>query len=102
MLPNANNLPSLQAQLATYSPVAFPVVGDFGIPKLLITAWPLVTFWTAVPETPVHKNDNAFASKSEIRFAKERLVAPPTGDMELAKNFNQAQLRCLVSSRADQ
>jgi hypothetical protein len=54
-----------------------------------------------VPETPVHKNDNPLAPKSEIRFAKKRLVAPPTGDMELPKNLNQAQLCRFVSARTD-
>jgi hypothetical protein len=101
MLPNAHNLPSFPAQLATHSPVAFPVVGDFGIPKFLIAAWAFVALWAAVPETPVHKNDNAFAPKGEIWFAKNRLVASPTGDMEIPKNFNQAQLCRLVSARAD-
>ena len=102
MLPNTNNLPFLLAQLATNTPVTFPVVGYFGIPKLLITAWPFVALWAAVPETTVHKNDNAFASKVEIRFAKKQLAAPPTGNMELTKNLNQAQLRRHVSARANE
>ena len=92
VLPNANNLPSFPAQLATNTPVAFPVIGDFGIPKLLIAAREFVAFWATVPKAAVHKNDNALAPKSEIRFAKQGQVASPAGDMKLPKNFNQAQL----------
>ena len=102
VLPNTHNLPFFPAQLATHSPVAHPVVADFRIPEFLIAARTFVALWAAVPETTAEKNDNALASKSEIGLAKQRLVAPPAGDVELAKNFNQAQLRCLVSARADQ
>ena len=79
------------AQLATHSPVTFPVVGDFCIPEFLIAARTFVALWATVLETPVHKNDNALASKGEIRLTKNRLVAPPAGNMELTKNFYQAQ-----------
>ncbi len=54
-----------------------------------------------MPETPVHKNDNPLAPKGEIGLAKQRLVAPPAGNMELTKNLNQAQFRRFVSARAD-
>jgi hypothetical protein len=92
VLPNAYNLPTLSAQLATHSPVAFPVIADFAIPKLLIAARTFIALWAAVPKATVHKNDNALKSKGEIRFAEKRLVASPAGNMELAKNLNQAQL----------
>ena len=101
MLPNSDDCPAKAAQFATHSSVALPVVADFGIPKLLIAAGALVTFRASVPETPVHKNDNPLASKGEIRLAKQRLIAPPSGNMGLTENLNQAQLSCLVSARAD-
>jgi hypothetical protein len=102
VLPNTHNLPSIPAQLATHSSVSFPVVGDFSIPKLLIAARAFVALWATVPETPIHKNDNALAPKSKIRLAKQRLVASPARDMELPKYFNQPQLCRFVSARADQ
>lgn len=102
MLPDTNHLPAEEAQLAAYMAVALPVIGNFGIPEILIAAWPLVAPWTTMPKTAVYKNDKPLSSKGEIGFAEKRLVAPPTGDAELPKYFNQAQLGCFVSARADQ
>ena len=102
MLPNTDDTPAEATQLAAYKPVPFPVVGNFGIPKLLIAAWPLVAPWAAVPKTAVHKYNNTFASKGEIRLAEKRLVAPPAGDAILPKDSDQAQLCGFVSTRADQ
>lgn len=102
MLPNANHLPALPAQLSADFPIPLLVGGDLGIPKHLVAAWPLVAFRAAMPETAIHKYNNPFPSKGEIRLAEKRLVAPPTGDAVLTKYFNQAQLGGFVSARTDQ
>jgi hypothetical protein len=102
VLPNSDYCPVITAQLSAHKPVSFSIVEDFGIPEFLIGARPLVTLWASMPKTSVNKNDNPFAFESEIRLAQKRLVAPPAGDAKLPKNRNQAQLRCLVSVRADQ
>src|ERR1035441_3285852 len=99
MLPNTDDGPAKTTQLATHSPVAISVIADLGIPEFLVAVRTFVAFWAAVPETPVHKNDNPLASKSEIRFAKQRLVAPPAGNTGLTKNLNQAQLCRHISAR---
>lgn len=65
--------------------VAFPVVGNFGIPEFLVTAGALVALRAAVPKTAVHEHNNPFAPEGEIRLAEKRLVAPPAGDAVLAK-----------------
>lgn len=102
MLPNTHDFPSEVAQFAAHLPVAFPVGGNFCIPKFLVTAGTFKALWTTVPKTAVHKNNNPLAPECEIRLAKKRLVAPLAGDGVLAENFNQAQLRCFVAARADQ
>ncbi len=102
MLPNANHSPPKTSQFATYELVPLPVVCDFGIPKFLIAAGAFIALWAAVPKASVHEHDNPLAPEGEIWFAKKRLVAPPAGDAVLAKDPDQAQLRCFVSARTDQ
>lgn len=77
MLPNTDDLPSKTAQLAAHKPVPFLIVGDFGIPELLIATRSLVASWAAVPKTAVDKHSDPFPPEGEIRLAQKLLVAPP-------------------------
>jgi hypothetical protein len=74
----------------------------FGIPEFMIVARTLVAFRATMPKTTVRKHNSPLAPKGEIRLAKKRLVAPPTGDAVLAKYPDQAQLGGFASAQADQ
>ena len=99
VLPNAYNLPTLSAQLATHSPVAFPVIADFAIPKLLIAARTFIALWAAVPKATVHKQCESHAAENEIGVPKQRLVPPPAFDSVRTKNGCQFQFGVLVAFR---
>lgn len=102
VLPHANHAPTGGAQFAANAPIALPVGRNLCVPELAVAAGPFVTLRAAVPKATVHKHDNPLASEGEIRFAEQRLVAPPPGDAELAEDFDEAQLGGFVSARADQ
>jgi hypothetical protein len=102
VLPNANNFPSLPAQLAAHASVTFPIGRNFGVPKFLVATWSFVTFLTTVPKAAVHKNHNPLVSDCETGFARKRLITPPTGDTVLPENLDQTQLRRFVSARTNQ
>jgi hypothetical protein len=102
MLPNTNYLPSELAQLAVHIAVALAIGGNFCIPVFLVTAGSLITPWTTMPKTAVHKNNGPFAFECEVGLAKNRLVASPACNPVLPKYLYQLQLGRFVPARPDQ
>ena len=92
MLPNANDLPSESAQLATHVPVPLAISGDFGIPVFSVAAGPPIEPWATVPKAAIYKKNHPFAPKCEVGFTKKCLVTSPAGDSEFPKNLDQVQL----------
>jgi len=41
--------------------------------------------WTAMPETTIYEDSKLFGSEYEIRFSRQRHVAPPTFDFVATK-----------------
>jgi hypothetical protein len=98
MLPYANNLPSHTAQLTIDISVTLAIGGYFVIPIFLVATWSLITLWTTVPKTTVHKNNGPFASECEVGLAKDRLVATPSCNPVPPKYFDQFQLGRFVTA----
>ncbi len=102
MLPNPQHPPSPAAQLARHPTVALPIPQHFRIPKPPVRFGPSITARTPMPETPVHKQRQAFRPEHKIRFAKHLLVPPPSGDVVMPQHCHQSQLGALVATPANQ
>jgi len=102
--PHANDLPAELAQRARHQPVARDVLLELPQPEIE-PAFRHISKPAArmsMPETAIHKHRHALLWKNKIRPAKHRApVAPPAGDLVLAKKRHKAQLRILVPAAAN-
>jgi hypothetical protein len=54
-----------------------------------------------MPETTVNEYYQPRFWKNKIRFAKDFLIAPPSGDPAFSQQFCQRQFRILIPATAD-
>jgi hypothetical protein len=70
VLPDADDFPSLTAELAVDTPIARHVVRAFFVPILPVRLWASVAFWTAMPKTAIYKNGNFGSGKGKIGLSE--------------------------------
>jgi hypothetical protein len=99
--PNADHAPTGAAQRARHKTIPRFVPLEFLSPPLGTIFWPrrMFRFWTAVPEATVHKNDDALATKSEVRSPEKRCRAPPANDVMFTKEAYHPHFSILVPAR---
>jgi len=78
-LPDADHPPATRAQRPCHKPVPCLVSTQLGCPPLrtIFRHRRVFWFWTAVPETAIHKYRQPLAPEDEIRLAKDSPPSPP-------------------------
>jgi hypothetical protein len=97
MLPNPQHEPAAVAQTSRDKPISLFIALNFLAPVSPILFRSTPVFWTAVPETPIHKNCDPIFAKNKIWLSQQRRMTPPTINSMLSENSNEAHLRRLVS-----
>lgn len=77
MLPDADDLPPLAAELAGDAAVAGRVVFAFAVPELPVGFGAGVALGAAVPEASVDKDGNRVLGKREVSLSGQRQIPPP-------------------------
>jgi len=80
VLPDADDFPSLTAELAVDPSVTSDVVLPFFIPKLPVGLWAGVALGAAVPETSIDKYGNFGFWKNEVRCSRQQKMPSPSSD----------------------
>jgi hypothetical protein len=97
MLPDADNFPSLPAELAVDAPVAGHVGVSLSVPEGSVGFWPRVTLGTAVPETSVDEDGNLLRGERKVRLSGQGKMSPPTGDSTLPEQRPKPLLGQLIA-----
>jgi len=71
VLPDADDFPSLPAELAVDAFVAGHVVLSLFVPELPVGFWAGVALWASVPETSIDEDGDFRARKSKIGFSRQ-------------------------------
>ncbi len=85
MLPDADDFPSLPAELAGDAPIAGHVVLAFFIPEGAVGFRTAVALRAAVPETSVDEDGDFLLGKGEVGPTWQGKVPSPAGDLVLPK-----------------
>ncbi len=70
VLPDADDFPSLPAELAVHAPVAVHVIVAFLVPKLSIGFRAGVALGTAVPETSVDEDSDLLLAECKVGLSR--------------------------------
>lgn len=101
VLPHANHLPALQAQVPSDSTITPPVFGDLFPPKFGVLLGPRGVPRASMPKAAIDKNAKPILAKHEVGFARQVLPAPPSRDLVVPEKPHQLQFGRLVPARAD-
>lgn len=101
MFPDPQHPPARATQRPRHQSIASPICRQLPLPERPIVLRLRRVLGTAMPETAVHEHCELEFGKDEIRLSKERLIAPPTGDVVQSKKFRQRQFRILVPTPAN-
>jgi hypothetical protein len=81
MLPDADNFPSLSAELACDSPVAGHVLCAFSVPEGSVGFRPGVTLGAAVPETSVDEDGDLLLGERKVGLSGQWKMPSPACDL---------------------
>lgn len=70
VLPDADDFPSLPAELAVHAAIAGHVVFSLFIPELPVGFRAGVAFWAAVPETSIDEDGDFFLGERKVRLSR--------------------------------
>ena len=101
VLPDANDPPASTTQPSPVSAVTGDVSRNLGIPVFSVRFRATVTLRTPMPEAAIHEQSDALCVKHKIGFTSKLLVAPPSGYLVCAKQFDQAQFSGRISTAPD-
>jgi len=100
MLPDSQNLPTAPAQLAVHKTITHLVPCQLLSPESTIGSRLCSVARAAVPEATIHKNGKLEFWKNEIRFAEDRLMPPPAGDVVTSQNAQEREFCPFISTTA--
>jgi hypothetical protein len=88
--PNSTYAPPSRAQNPPIAAIP-PLVGrNFVPPCRRVSLWPQIsTAAVAVPEAAVHEDGQSCVQENEVRFASQRIVAPPAMDFSFSQQSNE-------------
>jgi hypothetical protein len=102
MLPDANDFPSLKAELASDAPVASHVVFALAVPKRAVGFRAGVALGAAVPEASVDKDGNLLLGECKVGLSGQRKMPSPSGDLVALQERQQGLLGLLVALSPDE
>ena len=98
---DAQDAPAALAQGAADQAVASVVAAELFAPEGAVALRQPAMERAAMPETAVHEDGDFGGAENEIRFAKQRLSAPPAVEAVGAKDFGQREFRVPVAVGTD-
>jgi hypothetical protein len=93
VLPDADDFPSLPAELAGDALIAGHVVCSFFIPKCAVGFWAGVALGAAVPKTSVDKDGDLLLGEGKVGLSGQRKMPSPAFD-SMASKKGQKRLLC--------
>ncbi len=102
MLPDADDFPSLPAELASDAFIAGHVVLKLFIPESSVGFRPRVALGATVPETSVDEDGNFLLGEGKVGLSRQRKMPSPASDLVSFQQAQQRILRLLVGLAPDE
>jgi hypothetical protein len=102
VLPDADDLQVLAAELAVHAFIVSHVVFAFFVPELSVCFGPRVAIGAAVPKASTDKDGVLLLGKGKVGLAGQRKMPSPPGYAVLAQQGQQRILRFLVGLAPDE
>jgi len=101
MLPDPQHEPAAGLERAADETVAFAVAFQLRFPELPILHRHSAVRSAGVPEAAIDEDGELESGEYKVRFAENRLAAPPSGDPMAAEEGDHGHFRSAVSAAAD-
>jgi hypothetical protein len=100
VFPNPDDPPAALPQRSIHETIPQLIHRQFPFPERRIALRNVRMLWAKMPKTAVNENDQSSFPKDEIRFAKNLLIAAPTGEEMTPEQMRQGKLRVLIPAAA--